>query len=88
MSTTNSELILKPEGSDKCEAELMTNDEVQEYIHDCVATLKVLNDSGSAKLEQVRLSYLADIAVLHAFGRIDGDAYNELKDDAIMRFEA
>lgn len=72
----------------KNELKAMTEEQVWEYIRDCVATLKVLNDTGSTKLEQVHNEYLKDISALHELGRIDEDEYNELKDDAIMRFEA
>lgn len=73
---------------DKNELKAMTEEQVWEYIKDCVATLKVLNDAGSSKLEQVHNDYLKDISALYELGRIDEDEYNELKDDAIMRFEA
>ena len=72
----------------KQELKAMSEEEVAEYLRDCVATLKVLNDSGSAKLEQVHNDYLQDISSLYELGRLTEDEYNELKDDAIMRFEA
>lgn len=73
---------------DKKELKAMTEDQIAEYLRDCVATLKILNDSGSAKLEQVHNDYLQDISTLFELGRLTEDEYNELKDDAIMRFEA
>lgn len=73
---------------DKNELKAMTEDQTAEYLRDCVATLKILNDSGSAKLEQVHKDYLKDISTLFELGRLTEDEYNELKDDAIMRFEA
>lgn len=73
---------------DKSELKAMTEDETAEYLRDCVATLKILNDSGSAKLEQVHNDYLKDISNLFELGRLTEDEYNELKDDAIMRFNA
>jgi hypothetical protein len=73
---------------DKHELKAMTEEEVAEYLRDCVATLKVLNDAGSAKLKQVHNDYLKDISALYELGRLTEDEYNELKDDAIMRFEA
>ena len=72
----------------KDELKAMSEEEVAEYLRDCVATLKILNDSGSAKLEQVHNDYLEDISGLYELGRLTEDEYNELKDDAIMRFEA
>jgi hypothetical protein len=73
---------------DKDELKAMTEEETAEYLRDCVATLKILNDMGSAKLEQVHNDYLKDISALYELGRLTEDEYNELKDDAIMRFEA
>ena len=73
---------------DKNDLKAMTEDEVLVYLRDCVATLKVLNDIGSSKLEQVHNDYLKDISALYALGRLTEDEYNELKDEAIMRFEA
>ena len=72
----------------KDELKAMTEDEIMEYLRDCVATLKVLNDSDSAKFEQVHKDYLKDISELYELGRLSEDEYNELKDEAIMRFEA
>ena len=66
----------------------MTEEEVAEYLHDCVATLKILNDSGSAKYEQIHNDYLKDIKSLHELGRLTEDEYNELNDEALMRFDA
>lgn len=73
---------------DKNDLKAMTEDEVLVYLRDCVATLKVLNDIGSSKLEKVHNDYLKDISALYELGRLTEDEYNELKDDAIMRFEA
>jgi len=73
---------------DKNDLKAMTEDEVLVYLRDCVATLKVLTDVGSSKLEQVHNDYLKDISTLYELGRLTEDEYNELKDDAIMRFEA
>lgn len=73
---------------DKNELKALTEDETAEYLRDCVATLKILNDSGSSKLEQVHNDYLKDISSLYELGRLTEDEYNELKDDAIMRFKA
>lgn len=72
----------------KEELKAMTEEEVAEYLRDCVATLKVLNDSGSAKYEQVHNDYLKDIKALYELGRFTEDEYNELNDEALMRFES
>jgi len=73
---------------DKQELKSMTEEQVAEYLHDCVATLKILNDSGSAKYEQVHNDYLKDIKALYELGRFTEDEYNELNDEALMRFDS
>lgn len=72
----------------KEELKAMTEEQVSEYLRDCVATLKVLNDMGSSKYEQVHHDYLKDISGLYELGRLSEDEYNELKDDEMMRFQA
>lgn len=71
----------------KDELKAMTEVEVLDYLHDCVATLKVLNDTHSSKYQQVHDDYLEDLSSLYELGRLTEDEYNELKDDALMRFE-
>ena len=72
----------------KDELKAMNEEEIAEYLRDCVATLKVLNDSASTKYEQVHNDYLNDIKVLYELGRFTEDEYNELNDEALMRFES
>ena len=72
----------------KDELKAMSEEEVAEYLRDCVATLKILKDNGSAKYEQIYNDYLTDIKSLHELGRLDEDEYNELNDEALMRFES
>lgn len=68
------------------EAKNLTDDQVWEHIQDCIATLKVLRDNGSAKYDQIQAQFLDDVKLLHTLGRIDEDTYNELNDEAILRF--
>lgn len=72
----------------EAECKQMTDDEVWEYIEECVSTLKVLSDNNSSKLKDIQQQFKADVALLHKLGRIDEDAYNELNDSNILRFEA
>jgi len=71
---------------DKSELKALTEEQTAAYLRDCVATLKILNDLGSSKLERVHSDYLKDISSLFELGRLTEDEYNELKGDAIMRF--
>ena len=69
-----------------CEGDLMLQDEVEEYIKDSVATIRILVDKDSPRTEAVVAMYRADLAALLKLGRIDEDEYNELIDAQNLRF--
>ena len=71
---------------DMCEGELMTNDEVEEFIKDSIAALRILADKQSPHLGSVSSGFKNDMATLHELGRIDQDEYNGLIDDINLRF--
>lgn len=71
---------------DMCEAELMTSDEVEEFIKDSIATARILSGKNSARLGAVIDTFKADMESLMAFGRIEQDEYNGLTDDINLRF--
>jgi hypothetical protein len=61
-----------------CEGDLMLQDEVDEFIKDSIATLRILAEKNSPRFEQVEQTYHDDLAALLKLGRIDEDEYNEL----------
>lgn len=63
---------------ESCEGELMTDEEVQEFIRDSVATIMILADHGSDRTEMMLDTFIADLDFLMAIGRISEDEYNEL----------
>lgn len=69
-----------------CEGELMTGDEVEEFIKDSIATLRILTDKQSLRLADAAKSFKADMAALFELGRIAEDEYNGLTDDINLRF--
>ncbi len=69
-----------------CEGELMTSDEVEEFIKDSIATLRILSDKHSPRFGTVVDTFKADMAVLYELGRIEEDEYNGLTDDINLRF--
>lgn len=71
---------------DMCEAELMTGDEIEEFIKDSIATARILTDKNSARLNPIIETFKADMEALLAFGRIEADEYNGLTDDINLRF--
>lgn len=71
---------------DLTEGEMMTADEVQEYIKDSIATLRILADKGSDRYSELINAYRADLAYLVEVGSLDEDAYNELTHESNLRF--
>ena len=63
---------------DLTEGEMMNADEIEEFVKDSIATLRILADKQSDRFREVRDSYYADLAYLHEVGGISEDDYNEL----------
>lgn len=63
-----------------CEGELMTDEEVEEYVNDSIATIMILLDQGSSRVPQVHKTFVADLEYLLSIGRLELDEYNELKE--------
>ncbi len=63
-----------------CEGQLMTDEEVAQYIKDGIATIIILRDKGSNKVETVHNSFVIDCQFLVSLGRLSEDEYNELID--------
>ena len=58
----------------------MSDEELAEYISDCMKTLVVLRDRPKT-YERVLESFMADLVFLVKIGRIDEDDYNELTNE-------
>jgi hypothetical protein len=70
----------------KTEGELMSDDELEQYLKDSVATCRILLDKRSPRYELVVGSYVADLTYLLSLGRITEDDYNELTEPDNIRF--
>ena len=68
------------------EGQMMTADEVEEFITDSIATLRILADKRSPRLDDVSTSYQADMAYLLEVGSLSEDDYNELTSPDNLRF--
>jgi hypothetical protein len=68
------------------EGEMMTADEVQEFIKDSIATLRILADKQSPRLAQLIETYRADLAYLVEVGSLSQDDYNGLIHESNLRF--
>ena len=62
----------------KTEGEMMKEDEIEEYVKDSIATLRILADRNSARWEELYQSFCGDILHLVHLGRMSEDDYNEL----------
>lgn len=63
---------------ESCEGELMSEDEIAEYVQDGIKTCLILKDKNSPRFEQVQEAFFADLAFLKSIGRMDEDEYNEI----------
>jgi len=68
------------------QGEMMTDDEVEEFITDSIATLRILSDHRSQRYADLERSYHADLAYLAKLGRITEDDYNDLTHPDNLRF--
>jgi hypothetical protein len=68
------------------EGEMMSAEEVEEFIKDSVATLRILADKNSPRHDELVDQYRLDLAYLVEVGSMDEDDYNELTDEANLRF--
>jgi hypothetical protein len=66
------------ENPEMCEGDLMNDDELEEYLKDSLATIKILTDKGSKAAERLQNIYLADLEFLVKLGRLEVEDYNEL----------
>jgi hypothetical protein len=68
------------------EGEMMSAEEVAEFVKDSVATLRILADHQSARYDAVAANYQADLAYLLEVGSIDQDEFDGLTDENNLRF--
>ncbi|GAC1369749.1 MAG: hypothetical protein NVSMB39_1890 [Candidatus Saccharimonadales bacterium] len=71
---------------DATEGEMMSDDELEEYLKDSIATMRILLDKRSPRFEDLVANYVADLTFLMSIGRIAEDDYNELTDPDNLRF--
>ena len=68
------------------EGQMMSDDELEGYIKDSIATCRILLDKRSPRYEQVVGNYVADLTYLLSLGRISEDDYNDLTEPDNIRF--
>jgi len=68
------------------EGEMMSIEEIEEFIKDSIATLRILADGGSARFEQLKDQYVADLTYLAQVGSIDETEFSELINENNFKF--
>lgn len=71
---------------DLTQGELMSASDVEEFIKDSIATIRILDDKHSKHLDRVLKNYHADLAYLVSVGSLSQDDYNELTHPDNLRF--
>lgn len=71
---------------DQTEGDMMSDDEIEAFIRDSIATLRILSDRRSPHLERVESTFRADLAYLVTLGRLHQDDYNDLTNQSNLRF--
>lgn len=69
-----------------CEGDLMNQEEVDEFIKDSIATLRILADKASPRYLELVQTFRLDLAALLQLGRIGEDEYNGLIEDTNLTF--
>ena len=65
---------------DASEGELMSDDEIEEYIQDSFQTIRVLGDRHPDKAIKLKGILQDDLDYLASIGRLEAEDYNELSD--------
>lgn len=68
------------------EGQMMTSDEVDEFIKDSIATLRILADKRSVRHAELADNFRADIAYLVECGSLDQDQADALTAEANLHF--
>ena len=61
-----------------CEGGMMTAVEVEEFVKDSIATLRILSDKQSPRYEEAVLMFVADMAALVSCGKMEEEEYEGL----------
>jgi hypothetical protein len=68
------------------EGEMMSAEEVEEFIKDSIATLRILADKKSPRYNELVEIFRADMAYLVEVGSLDEDDYNGLTESSNLHF--
>lgn len=68
------------------EGQVMSDEEIQAFITDSIATLRILADRGSDRYATIYENYCSDLKYLTSLGRMSEDDYNELTSPDNLHF--
>ena len=71
---------------DLTEGEVMTDEEIDAFITDSIATLRILADRNSDRYDAIYEIYCGDLKYLTSLGRMSEEDYNELTSPDNLRF--
>jgi len=71
---------------DLTEGEVMTDEEIEAFITDSIATLRILQDRQSDRYGTIYACYCSDLKYLTSLGRMSENDYNELTSPDNLRF--
>jgi hypothetical protein len=68
------------------EGEMMSDDEIEEFIKDSIATLRILSDHKSARYAEIYDTFCLDLRYLTDLGRMSEDDYTDLTSPENLHF--
>ena len=68
------------------EGQVMSDEEIQAFITDSIATLRILSDRGSKRYDAIYENYRSDLKYLTSLGRMSEEDYNELTSPGNLHF--
>lgn len=68
------------------EGQVMTDEEIEAFITDSIATLRILADRQSNRYDAIFENYRSDLKYLTSLGRMSEDDYNELTSPDNLHF--
>jgi hypothetical protein len=68
------------------EGQAMSAEEVDEFIKDSIATLRILADKHSHRYQELAATYRADLKYLNQVGNLAEDEYLDLTDESQLHF--
>jgi hypothetical protein len=69
-----------------CEGDMMTTEEVEVFVKDSIATLRILSEKHSPRYDEAVLMFVADMAALVSCGQMEEEEYAGLTSEENIHF--